>query len=78
MNQYLSKIVLNDIKNRSFRHEILSGKKKLPIKYILAYEGHKDYVKVASAYCDYLFQYEFNKYSKKRSIQMTLEDFIND
>ena len=76
MNQYLSKIVLNDIKSRSFRCEILAYKKKLPIKYILAYKGHKDYVRVASAYCDYLFDYEYNKYFKKNSKQMTLEEFL--
>lgn len=59
MNNILYCIVSKDVKCRSLKSEILSGKKNLPFKYIFPY---KDDPEVVKAYKDYLYQRCLNKY----------------
>lgn len=59
MNNILYRIVSKDVKCRSLKSEILSGKKNLPFKYIFPY---KDDPEVVKAYKDYMFQRCLNKY----------------
>ena len=71
MQSCLIRIVKKDISCRSLRCEILNGKKRLPFKYIFPY---KDDPVIVSAYKDYLFNRELNRFCF--SSQTTLEDFL--